>query len=160
MSATLGAMVGAYLEGVGELKKAVAGMFDEHLTSRPIAGKWSTLEVVCHIADYEPILADRMKRIISEDRPLMVTSTPDQFAAGLRYHDRCVAEEMALIESTRKQMARILKGLPHEALNRQGVHHRKGLVTLENILAAAVGHIPHHVSFIQEKRKALGLPTG
>jgi hypothetical protein len=66
-------------------------------------------------------------------------------------------EELAVIESTRKKMARILRGLPAEAAIRVGVHSFKGLVTLEAILTSAINHIPHHVAFIEEKRKALGV---
>ncbi|HSQ55470.1 MAG TPA: DinB family protein, partial [Gemmata sp.] len=42
------------LAGPAELRKAVAGMNREQLIARPIAGRWSTLEVVCHIADFDP----------------------------------------------------------------------------------------------------------
>lgn len=159
MNPSLPTMVGAYLDGIAMLKTAVAGMFSEHLTTRPIDGRWSTLEVVCHLADFEPILATRMKRIISEHRPLMFGSDPDDFNGALHPHDRVLEEELAVVETTRKQMARILRQLPSEALKRQGVHNERGLVTLENMLASAINHIPHHVEFIQEKRKALGLPT-
>ena len=48
-----------YLAGANSLREAVKGMSREHLTARPVPGKWSTLEVVCHIADFEPVLADR-----------------------------------------------------------------------------------------------------
>ena len=41
------------------LRNAVAGMTREQLVARPVPGRWSTLEVVCHVADFEPILADR-----------------------------------------------------------------------------------------------------
>jgi hypothetical protein len=33
-------------------------MTREQLLARPVPGKWSTQEVVCHLADYEPIYAD------------------------------------------------------------------------------------------------------
>jgi hypothetical protein len=46
-------LISAYEKGVEELRVAVAGMTVEQLCSRPVAGKWSTLEVVCHIADCE-----------------------------------------------------------------------------------------------------------
>lgn len=159
MNPSLPTMVGAYLDGIATIKSAVVGMFPEHLTARPIDDRWSTMEVVCHLADFEPILATRMKRIIAEERPLMFASPPESFNAALHPHDRVLEEELAVIEATRKHMARILKKLPSEALKRQGVHNERGLVTLENMLASAINHIPHHVEFIQEKRKALGLPT-
>jgi hypothetical protein len=55
-------LISAYEKGVEELRLAVAGVTVEQLRSRPVAGKWSTLEVVCHVADCEQFFADRMKR--------------------------------------------------------------------------------------------------
>jgi len=46
-------LISAYERGVEELRLAVTGMTVEQLRSRPVPGKWSTLEVVCHIADCE-----------------------------------------------------------------------------------------------------------
>ena len=152
-------LVDSYLAGVQTLRDAVAGMTREQLLARPVAGKWSTLEVVCHLADFEPILADRMKRVIAEDQPALLAADEKRFAAALAYHQRELEEELALVEKTRRQMARILRTLPEEALTRVGVHSERGPRTLEQLLAGATGHIPHHVKFIREKRQALGLPA-
>jgi hypothetical protein len=152
-------MIDAYLAGVGTLRKAVAGMSREQLTARPVAGKWSTLEVVCHLADFDPILADRIKRIIAEDRPALIGADENRFAAALAYHDRDAEEELTIIENTRRQLARILRTLPESALQRVGVHNERGPLTLEKMLATVTNHIPHHVKFIEEKRRALGLPA-
>src|SRR5437764_7480429 len=119
----LAPMIDRYLAGADTLRQAVAGMTREQLVARPIAGKWSTLEVVCHLADFDPILADRMKRVIAEDRPPLLGADEKRFAAALAYHQRDVEEELALIEQTRAQMARILRTLPDEALARVGVHN-------------------------------------
>ncbi len=155
---SLAEMADAYLAGVQTLKNAVAGMSREQLTARPVPGKWSTLEVVCHLADFEPVLADRMKRIIAEDRPTLLSADEKRFAAALAYHERDVEEELAIVEKTRRQMARILRTLPAEALARAGVHSERGPLTLEQMLRGATNHIPHHVKYILEKRQALGLP--
>ncbi len=45
----------------------MAGVSREQLDAHPVPGKWSICEVVCHIADYEPVYADRMKRVIAEN---------------------------------------------------------------------------------------------
>ena len=155
--AVLAQLIDNYLSGVDVLRQAVAGMSREQLQARPIAGKWSTQEVVCHLADFDPILADRMKRVIAEDRPTLVGADENRFAAALAYGDRDVGEELAIIEQTRRQMARILRTLPAEALGRVGVHNERGPRTLEQLLTTAANHIPHHVKFIHEKRQALGL---
>jgi uncharacterized damage-inducible protein DinB len=151
------ALTEQYLAGPDALRKAVRGLSREQLTARPVPGKWSTLQVVAHIADFEPILAERMMRVISHERPLLMVADENLFAATLDYEHRDVEEELALIDLTRKKMARILKKLPAEAVNRVGIHSFKGLVSLEGLLTSAVNHIPHHVTFIEEKRKALGV---
>ncbi len=153
----LAALIDPYLAGPATLRAAVRGMTREQLTARPVAGKWSTLEVVCHLSDFDPILADRMKRVIAEDRPQLLGADEKRFAAALAYHQRDVEEELALIEQTRAQMARILRTLPDEALARVGVHNERGELSLERLLTIATNHLPHHVRFIHEKRQALGL---
>ncbi|HJT76061.1 MAG TPA: DinB family protein [Gemmataceae bacterium] len=155
--ASLAEMTDAYLAGVRTIRDAVAGMTPEQLRARPVPGKWSTQEVVCHLADFEPVLADRMKRILAEDRPTLLAADEKRYAAALAYDARDVNEELAVIEQTRRQMARILRTLPAEALARVGVHNERGPLTLERMLTLATNHIPHHVQFIAEKRQALGL---
>src|SRR5438046_6938663 len=105
-------MIDAYLAGPAALRKAVAGMSREQLLARPVPGKWSTLEAVCHLADFDPILADRMKRVISHDRPPLLGADENRFAEALAYHQRDLEEELRVIETSRSQMARILRSLP------------------------------------------------
>ena len=155
----LSAMIDSYLEGPRALRRAVADMTRDQLLARPVPGKWSTLEVLCHLADFDPILADRMKRVIAEDRPALLGADENRFAQALAYHQRDPQEELALLEHTRSQMAKILRTLLEEALQRVGVHNERGPLTLERLLAIATNHVPHHNQFILEKRKALGLPT-
>lgn len=150
-------LINAYEAGIATIRKSVAGMTREQANARPVAGKWTTLECVAHIADFEPVLAERMKRIISHERPLLLVADENLFLNTLAYPQRDLEEELAVIETTRKQMARILKTLPKEAATRVGVHSYKGLVTLEAVLTSTVNHIPNHVKFIDEKRKALGI---
>jgi hypothetical protein len=149
------ALIEKYLAGPGLLRRAVAGMTSDQLLARPITGKWSTQEVVCHLADYEPIYADRMKRVIALKEPELLKGDPGLFAARLAYEHRDMEEELAIIELARKQMGRILRALKPEDFQRQGGHSRDGVLTLEVLLQRITAHIPHHVRFIEEKRRAL-----
>jgi len=150
-------LVAEYLRGPSVLRQAVAGLSPDQLKARPVPGKWSTLEVVCHLADFDPILADRMKRIIALDKPMLMGADENRFVAALRYHDRDVEEELQLMELTRRQMGRILASLAAETWTRTGIHSERGELTLLRVLELAANHIRHHVQFIDEKRKALGL---
>jgi uncharacterized damage-inducible protein DinB len=155
--ASLQSLIEQYLDGPRQLRQAVAGLSPEQLLARPVPGKWSTLEVVAHLADFDPILADRMKRIIAEDHPSLIGADEQHFAAALAYHDRNLQEEVSLIELTRNQLARILRKQPESVLQRVGIHNERGPRTLEQLLTGAIAHIPHHVKFILEKRQALGV---
>jgi uncharacterized damage-inducible protein DinB len=153
----LSKLIDAYLDGPQTLRRAVAGMSREQLLARPVAGKWSTLEVVCHLVDSDQAWIHRMKRVIAEDLPLLIGYDESRFAAALAYQERSLEEELAIFEQSRRQMARILRTLPDEAWARKGVHSERGLITLEEHLQLEVDHVPHHVKFIAEKRRALGL---
>lgn len=152
---SLTTLIDQYAAGPDLLRRSVKGLSREQLVSRPIAGKWSALEVVAHLADFEPVFADRMMRILSHERPLLLVADENLFSATLHYDERDIEEELSLIDVTRKKMARILRAMPVEVANRVGVHSFKGLVSLEAILTSAINHIPHHVKFIEEKRKAM-----
>jgi uncharacterized damage-inducible protein DinB len=154
---TLHTLIEQYLDGPKQLRQAVAGMSREQALARPIAGKWSTLEVVAHLADFDPIMADRIKRVIAEENPTLMGAGEEPFAANLAYHERDLQEDLTIIEATRSQMARILRTKPDSVLERVGKHSERGPMTLETLIGYAIRHIPHHVKFILEKRQALGL---
>jgi uncharacterized damage-inducible protein DinB len=155
---TLRELANEYEAGAATLRKALAGMSREQVLAKPVPGKWSTLELVCHIADFEPILADRMKRVIALDQPQLLAADENRFAATLGYHQRDLEEELAVVDLTRRQMARILRLLPEDAASRVGVHSERGPRTLADLVSGATGHITHHLPFLAEKRRALGLP--
>lgn len=148
-------LIDAYLEGPATLREAVAGLDAGALRARPVPGKWSILEVVCHLADSEQAWCHRMKRVIAEDDPVLPGYDETRFAGSLAYHDRDLDEELALLEGMRRQMARILRPLPASTWSRTGIHTERGSMTLEDLLRAEAEHIPHHLGFIEEKRRAL-----
>ncbi len=151
------ALIDEYLAGPSLLREAIAGMTPAQLDAAPVPGKWSTRQVICHIADFEPIYAVRMKRVIAEHEPTLLAGDPEVFAAHLVYDQRDLDVELAMIEYVRKHVASILKTLPVEAFERRGIHSEAGPLTLATLLQNVTQHIPHHVAFIREKRQALGV---
>ena len=148
-------LIDDYLAGPQLLRNAVAGMSREQLLARPISGKWSTLEVICHLADFEIVCADRIKRVIAENEPTLFDGDPDVFAARLAYHQRDAENELLLVEVIRRQVGQILRTVKPEDFQRRGIHSESGPLTLEALLERITNHIPHHVRFIEEKKKAM-----
>jgi hypothetical protein len=129
----------------------------ERLVSRPVPGKWSVLEVVCHLADTDANIAHRLKRVLSEERPTFERVQPDLMRAALTYDERDVEEELALFDLGRRQIGRILKASSPAARQRTGIVGDRGDKTVDQMLNGAVEHLTHHLKFILEKRLAMGL---
>ena len=149
-------LVERYRAGGALLRDAIADLTHEQLLAHPIAGKMSAQEVVCHVADCDQFLADRMKRTIAMERPLLVGADGWLYPEALRYAERDLALQLALVDATRAQLAADLERLTPEAWERTAVHTETGLVTLRQLLLHTVRHLEHHVRTIEEKRAALG----
>jgi hypothetical protein len=157
MAESLRQLIDTYTSGPLQLRRYVAGMTRDQLLARPVAGKWSTLEVVAHISDFEPILADRIKRTLALELPSLLAADENCFVNSLAYQERDLEEELRLIELTRSQLARILAHQPESVLERQGIHSIKGPKTVAELLKMVNGHIAGHLPHINDKRRALGL---
>ena len=152
---TIPELIDEYAAGPQKLRDAIAEMTTEQIDAAPVPGKWSTRQVICHLADFEPVYAYRMKHVIAEDQPSFAGGFHQQFAEHLAYDQRDIEEELRLIEVVRSQMARILRSLPPEPFERTGIHSVDGPLTLRTLLERITNHIPHHGEFIEGKRRAM-----
>ena len=150
-------LVEAYREGVRLLERAIRGLDAEQIRARPISGKMSSLEVLCHVADCDQFLADRLKRTIATDRPLLIGVDATPYLARLHYHDRDPQLQLSLLGVTREQMAADLARIEPSDWSREAVHSESGVVTVRQELLHAIRHLERHVAAIHEKREALGL---
>jgi hypothetical protein len=148
-------LIDQYNDGIRLLVQAVAGMTDRQLDMVPIPGMWSTRQVVCHIADFESVYAERMKRVIAETQPNFFGADPDTFAARLAYQRRDIDVELQIVAATRKQMSLMLKSLNASDFDRIGNHNEAGPLRLSDLLQGIAEHLPHHVHFIEQKRQAM-----
>jgi uncharacterized damage-inducible protein DinB len=108
-----------------------------------------------HIADSEQYFADRMKRTMAMNHPLLIGVDGALYLESLRYQDHRLEEELELIAVTRRQVARTLKLVNDDAWRRTAVHSETGLVTLRQLLLHAIHHLRHHLRFITEKRSMM-----
>jgi hypothetical protein len=148
-------LIDDYAGGGEKLARAIAGMGEGDLRATPVPGKWSTHTVVIHLCDAELAFADRIRRIIAMENPALLVWHENEFAANLHYHDQSCEDALALVQLTRRQIARVLRKLPESAFARTGTHSQRGVQTLEAVIGFANWHLDHHLKFIAEKREAL-----
>jgi uncharacterized damage-inducible protein DinB len=148
-------IIAEYEAGIEALRKSVAGLTPEQIQARPVPGKWSTQEVVSHLADTEIYFTDRIIRTLMLERPLLLDVDERPYIQKLGLQDFDLTEELDLFASLRRHAARLLKRQSPDAWQRKGVHTGTGVVTLRQIVLQAVRHTKHHLPFIAEKCAAL-----
>lgn len=144
-----------YAAGALAPAKAMEGMTREQLLATPVPGKWSTQQVIIHLMDSDLVGAERMKRVIATQRPLLLGYDETAFAQSLFYDRLDAALACDIFAKNRELVAVILRALPDEAFKRTGVHSERGLETLEELVVGYCAHLEHHLKFIEEKRRAL-----
>ncbi len=151
-------LIAAYERGAEDLRAAVAGMTSDQARARPVPGRWSTVEVVAHLAGAEVYFTDRIERTAALDRPLLIGVDERPYSGRLNYQALDLGEEVELLAALRRHAARVLRLQPPEAWRRTAVHSETGVVTLRQLVFQAVRHLRHHLPFIAEKRAALAGP--
>lgn len=139
------------------LAYAAGGLAPDHETARPGPGAWSIAELVAHMVDSDLVAADRMKRIIAEDRPTLLAYDQDAWIARLGSNLIHVEEAVNLFAANRRWMAQVLRRCPEADFARVGVHSEDGPVTLAETVAKYVAHLDYHLRFLYAKRANLGV---
>jgi uncharacterized damage-inducible protein DinB len=153
-------LIDRYEAAADKVAQAIRNLTPEDLLAAPDpsanVGKWSIQQVVVHIADAEAAFADRIKRIIAEDDPVLQAWDENKFVANLAYDKQSAADAAELIRLIRAQTSRIMRAAPAAALARKGRHTERGPQTVIDVLNYAVPHLEHHVKFIHDKRAHMG----
>jgi len=149
--------IASYESGPAKLRAACAGLSAEMLNRRVGPGEWSIMENAVHLLDSDLASTHRMRRIIAEECPLLVAFDENAFIARLPSERADLAEVLELFEANRRFTARWLRSLPKWDFSRTGVHTQRGTVTLLQIVETYAHHVDHHLEFVAQKRRNLGM---
>jgi len=154
-SSTSADLVDAYVQCVEQVRDAVAGLSSEEIRKRPVEGKWSILEVVCHLTDTDIYHTDRIERILALDKPLLMGVDERPYPEKLQFQEQDLDEEIELMSLLRQRTARILRRQTDDAWLRTGIHSEVGLCTVRDLVVKSVRHVQHHLAFVAEKRQLI-----
>lgn len=136
----------------------IKGLTREELLAFPVPGTWSIQQLAHHVLDSDLIASHRMKRILAEDTPLLISYDETAFVTSLNYDKLDVALACDLFRLNRELTAQILRAQTEAAFQRCGVHNQNGKVTVAQMLDTYIHHLDHHARFLREKRARLGKP--
>src|SRR4051794_35206451 len=134
-------LIEQFARGGPKLVDALRGLSKPELMSFPVPGTWSIQQIVIHLMDSDLIASDRMKRVIAEENPTIIGYSETRFAEKLLYHEQSVEDAVTIFSLNRKNVAKVLRGLPDSAYQRKGTHNQHGEMTLEQLLDTYVKHL-------------------
>src|SRR5450432_3796777 len=106
-------LIDQYEKGAENVNAAIKGLSPADLRRVPDlawnAGKWTIAQVLVHLQDAETAFADRVRRIVAEENPVLQAWDENCFAARLHYEDQSAEDAAMLIELMRKQLTRMLR---------------------------------------------------
>ena len=147
-----------YAAGASTPARWIKGLSRDDLLAFPVAGTWSIQQLVHHVLDSDLIASHRMKRILAEDVPLLISYDETAFARALNYDRLDVNLACDVFRLNRDLTAQILRAQPESAFQRCGVHNQSGKVTVAQMLDTDIHHLDHHERVLREKRTGLGKP--
>ncbi|HEV3165965.1 MAG TPA: DinB family protein [Isosphaeraceae bacterium] len=150
-------LIDRYAAGGPLLLYAISGLSHEHESARPGPGDWSIAELVVHLLDADLVFADRMKRVIAQDEPILQAFDHKAWVVRLDSQSMPVEEAVNLFVANRHWMTRILRKLPEAEFARSGMHSESGRKTLTELVVSIANHVDHHLRFLYAKRGNLGM---
>ena len=152
-------LVSRYLAGYDEVMSALQDFPEELMTAHPLPDKWSAREIVHHLADSECTSAIRLRRLLAEDRPVIMGYDQDGYARRFKYNERDIAPALEAFRSARATTAQIFDLMTEADWNREGEHTESGRYSVDDWLTIYAAHAHNHASQIRRLREALRLST-
>jgi hypothetical protein len=148
-------LIAQYKAGYDEVIKNLQDFPAESLTAHPITGKWSAREIVHHLADSETASAIRLRKLLTEEHPIIQGYDQDEYAVRLRYNERDIAPALEAFHAARANTAQLLERMTDDDWQRAGEHTESGPYSAEDWLNIYAVHAHNHAAQIGRLRVAL-----
>jgi hypothetical protein len=140
------------LEVLAETACTLADIVRKHsatvLRTRPFEGKWTSNEVIGHLADGEWVYGYRLRLILCEGHPAIVGTNQNLWVAGQRHNEREPSELVEMFQTMRQFNLALWKRMSPADLERTGQHNERGPESLGVMLRMMAGHDLSHLDQI------------
>ena len=113
---------------------------------RPMAGEWSVLECLAHIADAEVVATARYRWILAHDEPELIGYDQDLWVDRLHHPVEDGDTLLALFEPLRAANIELWERTPAGERARFGVHRERGPESYGLLFTMLAGHDRHHLA--------------
>jgi uncharacterized damage-inducible protein DinB len=130
----------------------LAQLSPEQVEHKPAPAKWSTREIMAHLADCEIAWGWRFRQVFGEDNPTLQPFDQDAWAGS--YASYSPARAQATWEALRGWNIAFLGGLTEVEKGRAAHHPKIGSLTLWTLAGIAAGHDLHHLHSLERVVRA------
>jgi len=117
--------------------------------------EWTGLEILGHVADMADIFAERVRRMVAEDRPKLASADQDAIHAERKNNTREPMEFAKRIQAAHGEIIRLLSTPADRA--RTGLHGEWGEIDAAHVAAYQARHAHEHVTDVAAKFPPQGL---
>jgi hypothetical protein len=112
-------------------------------------GKWPITYILHHLSDSETVFFDRIRRVLSEPRPVLWVMDQDAWAKGLDYSQVPLELSRRVYESVRNAIMYYAEGHYERSGHLEWVHSVDGVRTLKDEFDKVAAHNNHHLGHIR-----------
>ena len=144
------ALIEQYKEGHRAVADAFRDMADEEL-DRSASDEWTPRQIAHHLADSEMMSAIRIRRLLTEDAPVIHGYDEATFAKRLT-SDRPIGPSLEAMRYARESTAQLLDRLTEADWQRAGTHSESGPYSVEMWLTIYAAHGHDHAAQVKRSR--------
>ena len=122
---------------------------EEDLERTYAAGKWSVRFLLHHLADAESVMAERIRRVLSEGRRVLWGFDQDAWARGLDYATMPLAVSRDIYAGARAGIRHLAAARYETHGQLEWVHSETGVRTLKDEIDKVARHNEHHLMQIR-----------
>jgi hypothetical protein len=113
----------------------------------PAPGKWSPLEILCHLADCEIVFSYRLRQALAENHHVIQPFDQELWARNYAGYDAQAA--MMTFSCVRQWNLMLLRSVPAEAMSKRLLHPERGEMTFRELLETIAGHDLNHLAQLE-----------
>lgn len=151
----------AFQEGPERISESINGLTLEDLKAKPIAGKWSILEIIIHLAEAEIFGASRFRLAYCLHKGPLPFYNESVLAERLNYQEQSMeflSHNITLFKLLRNTTNSLLVRLTHQDWQIEAEHPERGKMTIRELLELYADHSERHLEQVLERRALLKKP--
>jgi tRNA-binding protein len=131
------------------LRALIVGRTRDELSRRPDPSRWSTVQILAHLADAEVVASWRLRSIIATDGVPLQPFDQNTWASTFKYADADPFESLQEFDVLRRSNLSLLRRVDQALLANHGMHAERGQETVTHLVRLYAGHDLNHLAQVR-----------